>query len=293
MCFPRWLLVGVLCSLTLAGATYADERLEGVACRSVHLWYPAEEGTAFYNEVTVGTSAPGSYFMVCGWSNGYYGLQQLGDGKKLLLFSVWDSGQNDPNAVAQKRRVRLVAKDKQARIGRFGGEGTGGQAFYDYDWKPGQTYRLLVSARPREERTDYTGWFYEPEVKAWKPWITFSAPTRSPRLRGYYSFVEDFKRDKDSATRPRRCHFGNGWIQSAEGKWIPLAKARFTADRNPAANIDAGTLEGRFFLATGGDVRNANVKLGGTAELPANEKGSPRDLPELRLTDDRAKSEKR
>ncbi|MGH7226187.1 MAG: alpha/beta hydrolase fold domain-containing protein, partial [Gemmataceae bacterium] len=41
------------------------------ACRSVHLFYTGEEGTAFYNEVTVDKSAPGTYFMVCGWNRGY------------------------------------------------------------------------------------------------------------------------------------------------------------------------------------------------------------------------------
>ena len=29
---------------------------------------------------------------------------------------------------------------------RFGGEGTGGQSFFHYPWKVGQTYRFLVKA---------------------------------------------------------------------------------------------------------------------------------------------------
>ncbi len=52
---------------------------------------PCAEGVAFTNEITIQESAVGSYFMVCGWDKGYFGLQELGNGKKLLIFSVWDS----------------------------------------------------------------------------------------------------------------------------------------------------------------------------------------------------------
>ncbi len=253
----------------------ADERLKDIACRSVHLRYPAAEGVAFYNEVAVERSAPGTYFMVCGWDKGYFGMQELGNGKKLLLFSVWDSGQNDPKAVAEDKHVRLLHRDAKVRIGRFGGEGTGGQSFFDYDWKAGQTYRFLVTARINGERTEYAGWFYLPEDKAWKHLVTFSTLTGGKRLRGYYSFIEDFKRDRASATKVRSAHFGNGWIQNKDGEWQALTKARFTADRNPVVNINA-VLDGeRFSLATGDDTSNKDTKLGATMELPSRSKRMP------------------
>src|SRR5262249_17752420 len=81
------------------------------ACRSVHLHYPAPEAVAFCNEVTVDRSAPGTYFCACGFHMGYFGIQELGNGKKVVIFSVWEPGrQDDPKAVAEERRVRLVAK---------------------------------------------------------------------------------------------------------------------------------------------------------------------------------------
>src|SRR5665213_1936249 len=85
--------VGLL--LLVCSPAGADEKLAGIACRSVHLGYPAPEGAAFYNEVTVEKSAAGTYFMACGFDQGYFGIQELADGKKLVLFSVWDPGEQN------------------------------------------------------------------------------------------------------------------------------------------------------------------------------------------------------
>jgi hypothetical protein len=270
-------LIGLLFVLQLTGEVSADERLKGVACRSVHLWYPAAKGSAFYNEITIRESAPGTYFMVCGWDKGYFGIQELANGKKLLLFSVWDSNQNNPNAVKEDQRTKLLHKDDAVRIGRFGGEGTGGQSFFDYDWKAGETYRFLVTAKVNGERTEYAGHFFVPETKAWKHLVTFSTITGGRPLSGYYSFVEDFKRDRISTTKVRKAEFGNGWVHSTDDKWLPLDQAKFTADSNAATNINAGQVEGRFFLATGGDTANTDTKLNAKMDRPKDATSTPPD----------------
>jgi hypothetical protein len=261
------LLIAALCLAT--STVVADERLAGIACRSVHLGYPGPEGTVFYNEMSIDTSAVGSYFMVCGWNKGYFGMQELGNGKKLLIFSVWDSGHDDPSKVPEEDRVKLLHKDDAVRIGRFGGEGSGGQSFFDFDWQPKTIYRFAVTARLNGKRTEYSGHFFLPESKTWKHLVTFSTITGGKPLSGYYSFVEDFKRDKVSTTHARRAHFGNAWLKTLDGNWIALAKARFTADGNPALNIDAGLDDGRFFLATGGETKNVGTKLRDLIESPA------------------------
>jgi hypothetical protein len=271
------LAIAILAVVTVSAA---DERLKGIACRSVHLGYPAAEGVAFYNEITIDQSAPGTYFMVCGWNKGYFGLQELGNGKKLLLFSVWDSEQNDPKAVEEDRRTKLLYKDEKVRSGRFGGEGTGGQSFFDYDWKVGTTYRLMVSAKVAGNRTEYTGYFFEPERHEWRRLVTFSTVTGGKDLGGYYSFIEDFKRDRASTTKVRKAHFGIGYIRNKDGKLVELARARFTADANPVTNIDAGVDGNQFFLVTGGDTKNSGTKLRDTMKLPDDPVRSwPENLP--------------
>jgi len=250
--------------VTLAtGAIRADEKLAGIACRSVHLRYPAAEGQAFYNEVTVEQSAPGTYFCACGFSKGYFGIQELADGKKLVLFSVWDPGpQNDPKSVPEDRRVKVLHQGEEVRVGRFGHEGTGAQSFFDYDWKVGQPCRFLVPARPEAARTAYSAFFYLHDKKEWRRLATFSTLAGGNLLSGYYSFVEDFRRNRVSLTEPRKASFANGLVRDRAGNWSPLAEARFTADSNPAKNINAGVAEGAFFLATGGATSNTDTPLG-------------------------------
>ncbi len=266
---------------SLTHPSFADEKLKGIACRSVHLGYLAPEAVAFYNEITVRESAAGTYFMVCGWGKGYFGIQELGNGKKVVLFSVWDPGeQNDPSQVKDDVRVKLLHKDEAVRVGRFGNEGTGGQSFFDYDWKIGETYRCIVTAKADGKRSEYAGYFYVPETKTWKHLVTFSTPTGGELLKGKYSFVEDFQRDRVSTTHTRRAQFGPGWIKTTDGKWQPLAKARFTGDGNPVVNIDGGAVNGHMFLATGGTIENKTVPLRETFELDVTKwPQEPVDLP--------------
>jgi hypothetical protein len=254
----------------------ADEKLAGIACRSVHLQYETPKGHAFYNEVKVERSAPGTYFCVCGFNHGYYGIQELANGKKLLIFSVWDPGnQNDPNSVETDDRVKLLYQDEKVRVGRFGGEGTGGQSFYDFDWQIGKTYRLLVTAKPNDKRTEFTGWFFQPSEKKWKKLVTFSTLTGGKPLGGCYAFVEDFRRNRESTQHARQAQFGNPWFQREDGQWQPIAKARFTADSNPATAINAGLAGQAFFLATGGETKNDATPLGQPIERELSPDAAP------------------
>jgi hypothetical protein len=258
----------------------ADEKLQGIACRSVHLGYPAPVGSAFTIEMTVKKTAPGSYFMACGWDKGYFGIQEQGNGKKVVIFSVWDSASNNPKATPEEKRVKVLHKDDAVRIGRFGGEGSGGQSFHDFDWKLDTPYRFQVSAKPDGERTEYAGYFYKPETKSWTHLVTFSTITGGKNLSGYYSFVEDFKRDKVSTTKTRQAEYGNGWVKPLTGDWTPLTKARFTGDANPVMNIDAGKAGSGFFLATGGDISPSGPKLKDTITQDKPSETAPKGLPD-------------
>jgi len=244
--------------LILAAVSIHADPAAPRAARSVHLVYPAPDSTLFYNEVTVDESVPGSYFCASGFAHGYFGMQELGNGKKVVIFSIWEPGkQDDPKAVPADRRVELLAKGEGVRDGRFGGEGTGGQSFYDYPWKPGETCRFLVRAVPEGQKTTFSAYFYVNPDQRWQHMATFRTLTGGSYLKGYYSFVEDFRRDGKSFNQRRSARYGNGWVQTVSGEWLPLTKARFTGDNTILTdNIDAGVSGGRFYLRTGGETKS-------------------------------------
>ncbi len=240
------------------------------AARSVHLGYPAPEGVLFYNEVVVEQSVNGSYFMACGWNTGYFGIQQLGKpDDKVVLFSVWDPSRgDDPDAVKTEDRVEVLYEGEGVRIKRFGGEGTGGQCMWKHRWDIGATNRFLIGAKVEGQKTAYTAWFWA--HGAWKKLACFRTRTRGKALSGYYSFIEDFRRDRKSVSEERRARFGNGWSKTTQGNWTPLANARFTASNaewESKKNIDAGQANGWFYLATGGDIQKTR-ELRSMIELP-------------------------
>jgi len=271
-------LIGILIAAScLSHMAFADEPTAPRAARSVHLMYAAPAADLFYNELTVEKSVPGSYFMACGFRHGYFGIQEQANGRKVVIFSVWDPGHGDnPNQVPEKDRVEVLYHAPDVLARRFGGEGTGGQSFFEYSWKVGQSYRFLVKAVTADNKTSFSGYFWLPEKKAWKHLVTFRTITGGTRLESPHSFIEDFRRDGKSATEIRRAVFGNGWVGDAQGHWTPIEKARFTASGaswEAKDTIDAGAVKDRFYLQTGGDTRTtskltSSVKCRGHGKQP-------------------------
>lgn len=260
----------LVAALQLAAARTSAAEHEFRAARSVHLSYPAPDGRFFYNEVVVEKSVNGSYFMACGWNTGYFGIQQLdGPEDKVVLFSVWDPTKgDDPSAVKTEDRVEVLYEGEGVRIKRFGGEGTGGQCMWRHNWQTGQTNRFLIGAQTQTNKTTFTAWFYA--GNAWKKLAAFRTRTGGLPLKGYYSFIEDFRRDGKSVHETRQARFGPGWVQATGGEWKPLSRAMFTAsgaEWESKDNIDAGLEGDLFFLATGGEIRMSR-ELRSLIELP-------------------------
>ena len=201
---------------------------------------------------------------------------------KVVLFSVWDPTKgDDPTAVKTEDRVEVLYKGEGVRIKRFGGEGTGGQCMWNYHWQVGETNRFIIGAEIEGQKTSYTAWVHA--NNAWKKLATFRTQTRGLPLKGYYSFIEDFRRDGSSAREERRARFGCGRVKTTGGQWVLLSKARFTASNaewESKANINAGVRDGSFFLATGGDIKMTH-ELNSLINLPAAPASSPKLLAPL------------
>jgi hypothetical protein len=256
----------------------AAKAAEPRAARSLHWGWPAPEAEIFCNSMVIEQSVRGSYFMACGWNTGYFGIQELGNGKKVIIFSVWDPTKgDDQNKVAIEERVECLFSDPEMRIKRFGGEGTGGQCMGDFDWKIGETNRFLVRAAPEETKTAYSGFVYDNEKKKWRQLVTFRTLTGGQRLKGLYSFVEDFRRDYKSAGEIRKARFADGWVKTAAGDWTALVRGRFTASGatwEARDSINAGLENGWLFLQTGGETKNI-LTLRSIVERPVMDVGLP------------------
>ncbi len=262
---------GEIQALSLTGPATTGAHFSQAVTRgapSVHLFYATAKNapiTWFYNEVTAKADPICSYYMACGFSRGYFGIQVNSPTERRVIFSVWDSGDEpvDRTKVPLDDQVQLLGKGPAVYTSGFGNEGTGGHSHLVYPWKTGHTYRFLVSAQPDGTGTIYSGYFYFPEKKQWGLIASFRAPKDGGYLKGLYSFNEDF--NGANGFEKRFAEFGPQWVRMADGHWIELTTAKFscTSDgKSDRLDRTGGTADGRFFLSNGGFVPVPDVKYG-------------------------------
>jgi hypothetical protein len=224
---------------------------------SVHLNYPIPAGVDaewFYNEITVpkGEDKIGSYFMANGFGEGYFGIQVNSPTERRILFSVWSPFvTDDPAAIPDSMKIKVIKKGTAVHSGEFGSEGSGGQSFLGYNWKAGNTYRFLLRAVPESgNHTVFTAWFFAPEKGEWMLIASFKRPQTNTHLRRLHSFLENFI--PETGNQVRQVLFGNQWVADANGKWTELTHAKFTADntarKNYRLDYSGGLKKNQFYL---------------------------------------------
>jgi hypothetical protein len=225
---------------------------------SVHLNFQVPENVGnveyFYNEITVpaNNDVLGSYFMACGFAQGYFGIQVNSETERRVLFSVWSPFKTDnPGEIPEDQKIKLLKKSEDVYTGEFGNEGSGGQSYYKYLWKAGTTYKFLIKANPTGKgETDFTAWFYAPEVGVWKLIASFRRPKTDVYLTRLHSFLENFYTETGNVTR--KGIYSNQWIYNSEKKWIEITKMKFTADatarKESRMDYSGGAENQSFFL---------------------------------------------
>ena len=227
---------------------------------SVHLNYslPEENIEWFYNEIVVPEEGdiPSSYYMACGFGEGYFGIQNNSPYPRRVLFSVWSPYVTDnPSEIPDSLRVTLVKKGANVKTNDFGNEGSGGQSYMHYEWKPGERCRFLMGVKPDGQgNTIYTAYFFDNAKNKWSLVASFRRPNTSTWYTHAYSFLENF--DPVMGYINRKAYYDNQWARTTDGRWIPITKARFTCDatgRQKMRQDYTGGLEGKqFFLSMGG-----------------------------------------
>jgi hypothetical protein len=228
---------------------------------SVHLNYQVPENTNaewYYNEVTVPKNEDkiGSYFMANGFGEGYFGIQVNSATERRILFSVWSPfNTDDPNSIPDDQKIKMLKKGENVHSGEFGNEGSGGQSYMKYNWKAGVTYKFLLHGTPQNNNsTNYTAYFYAPEIKKWLLIASFNRPQTNTYLKRFHSFLENFVPEQGNLSR--KVLFNNQWICDEKGNWTEINSARFTTDNTGAKEYRmdfAGGLEkNSFYLKDGG-----------------------------------------
>ena len=223
---------------------------------SVHLGYTVPEDAGdirwFYNEIEVpeGNDVIGSYYMANGFGEGYFGIQVNSETERRILFSVWSPYVTDnPNDIPDEEKIKLLKKGGEVKTGEFGNEGSGGQSYRVYNWKAGHKYRFLLGAKPSDNNsTDYTAYFFAPEIGKWELIASFRRPKTSTYVTRPHSFLENFMTEMGQFTR--KGTYKNQWVRNINGKWFEMTEAKFTADATARKNsrLDyAGGSEGTHF----------------------------------------------
>lgn len=226
---------------------------------SSHMGYSSNysNATYFYNEVTVPTAAQnptGTFYMAIGFNGGYFGIQNNSATRRTVLFSVWSPYSSDnPNQIPVEDRVTLNRKGPNTVSNDFGGEGSGGQSHIQFNWQEGTTYKFLVKGAPDGNgSTDFTAWFYAPEVGTWSLVASWKRPKTNGYLQGFHSFLEGF--DPATGHLTRKVEFKNQWVYN--GQWNAMTTGTFSVDNNFVQNI-------RSDVKGGNSVSGYSLQMGG------------------------------
>jgi hypothetical protein len=228
---------------------------------SVHLNYEFPENTDikwFYNELTVpaGDDPIGSFYMANGFGEGYFGMQRNSSTERRILFSVWSPFEtDDPTAIPEEQKIRLLKKGKGVHAGEFGDEGSGGQSYLVYPWKPGTVCKFLNSVEPDGKgNTIYTAYFMDTKTGQWLLIASFLRPQTNTWYQHAHSFLEIF--EPANGYISRKLCLNNQWACDTNGHWRSLSNAKLTGDINAKkrcrVDFDGGVEADHFFLKNGG-----------------------------------------
>src|SRR5690606_2322534 len=125
-------------------------------------------------------------------------------------------------------------------------------------------YRFLKSVTPDGKgNTVYTAYFYAAELGGWQLIASFLRPQTDTWYQRPHSFLENFL--DNNGYKGRKAFYSNQWARTADGLWVELDKARFSADdigrRGYRLDFEGGEEGGQFFLRNGGFF-NHSTELG-------------------------------
>ena len=238
-----------------------------------------------------------TYYSTMNLLGGYMGIQSAINGSDTwqnlqhnVLFSMWDNGNTDedpylPDYLKSGALDYGSYNGTDVWISRFGGEGTGVQAFLKdgHYWEPGHWVQMLITARPEDVEVDITNssgnpetiiyhntlvtaWWKQDNHDAWNYIATLRKSGISNYFDGWHSFLENW--NAWGGNRTRHMYMRNGYMHSlASGKWYHRNKITsgyyydpsrlYPNQRDRRLDFDFGVstetgTEGAFYMKSGG-----------------------------------------
>jgi hypothetical protein len=232
---------------------------------STHLNYQIPEKIKdvqyYYSEINVpkGNDIIGTFYMANGFQHGYFGIQVNSSTERRVLFSVWSPYKtDDPKSIPKDYRIELLKKGKGVFTGKFGNEGAGGQSYKVHDWKSDTNYKFLLKATPfKNNTTNFTAYFYDPEVDKWLLIASFKRPKTQEYLKRFHGFLENFIPAQGSIKR--KAFYTNQWVYNKEG-WHEINSFKFSADntarKKNRLDYSGGVDKNGFYLKAFGFFNN-------------------------------------
>ena len=216
--------------------------------------------------------------------DGYFGLQVLGSGEKVVIMSLWDAFCQDKagNVTMIKPQV-LFPKDAQIteHTPETNGEGSFVQCMFPFEWETGKDYRFLLEQQTSEQGTElFILSLMEPEGEEQTVLFCFDSGMTGVWMDSISGFVENFV--PEMAGWPRSLEFWNvRALTRSSGAWENAAAVDFCVNsslgiKDYEGSWNLGRDESACWIITSGipGLCQGPEKLTGY-EIPATESGVP------------------
>merc|ERR1719313_697202 len=175
---------------------------------------PTDEVNWYYNEITIHDSAPFTFYMVAGFTGGYFGIQEHAAGVKQAVFSLWDQGEP----------VSVIKAGRHVAIRRFREELSGMQSLFNLQWQVNHTVRFLLHIEDKGGgRKAFSGFVHDPLARTWQlmaRYLTKPCGPGNAATNGYFggfnSFMEIF--NMADCKGQRKAQYGPAWFRTVQKK---------------------------------------------------------------------------
>jgi hypothetical protein len=196
-------------------------------------------------------SAPNTYFAIIGNSgfpDYYAGIQELADGSKAAIFSVWDVGSDggcfdcEPGTARRENQIDVLAVGSDTVVEDFGFEGTGLKSMIlDFDWRIEEEVAILVSLEHYGEGTSLSA-AIKPGEREWQFVASFYLPiSKESGMPAGFAFVEDWA--GSSSLQERSALIGPTYLADQDGNGVFYSKAYVSGHNPDASGITGHSVE--------------------------------------------------